>query len=69
MIKKSVIIAGRHNTSISLEAEFFEELLGICKEKKLSLNALVTEIDANREKKENLSSSIRIYILNHLKKK
>ena len=26
MLKKSVIIAGRHSTSISLEEEFFTEL-------------------------------------------
>ncbi len=68
MLKKSVVIAGRHETSISLEKEFFEELNFICKEKKLSINQLVTQIDSERES-ENLSSAIRIYILKYLKEK
>lgn len=67
MKKISVIIAGRHSTSISLEEEFWIELQNISKEKCLSINQLVTEIDSLREK-ENLSSAIRIYILRHLKK-
>lgn len=68
MLKKSVVIAGRHETSISLEKEFFEELHLICREKKLSINQLVTQIDAERET-ENLSSAIRVYILKQLKEK
>lgn len=67
MLKKSVIIANRHSTSISLEAEFMAELETIAKQKRLSINQLVTEIDSKREH-DNLSSAIRIYILNHLKK-
>lgn len=67
MLKKSVIIANRHSTSISLEAEFMAELETIAKQKGLSINQLVTEIDSKREH-DNLSSAIRIYILNHLKK-
>ena len=57
----------RHSTSISLEPEFMEELEAIARQKGLSVNQLVTEIDSKREH-ENLSSAIRIYILNHLKK-
>ena len=67
MLKKSVVIANRHSTSISLEPEFMEELEAIARQKGLSVNQLVTEIDSKREH-ENLSSAIRIYILNHLKK-
>ena len=44
-----------------------EELEAIARQKGLSVNQLVTEIDSKREH-ENLSSAIRIYILNHLKK-
>ena len=66
MLKKSVVIANRHSTSISLEPEFMEELEAIARQKGLSVNQLVTEIDSKREH-ENLSSAIRIYILNHLK--
>lgn len=67
MLKKSVIIANRHETSISLEDEFFIELQTIAKEKNLSINQIVTLIDSEREV-DNLSSAIRIYILKYLKK-
>ena len=67
MLKKSVIIAGRHSTSISLEEEFFTELKLIAAARKMTINGLVTEIDASRIN-PNLSSAIRIYILNYLKK-
>ncbi len=68
MQKKSVVIAGRHQTSISLEDEFYAELENIAKEKNMSINGLVTEIDSKREH-ENLSSAIRVYILKYLKEK
>lgn len=68
MQKKSVVIAGRHQTSISLENEFYAELESIAKEKNISINSLVTEIDSKREHK-NLSSAIRVYILKYLKEK
>lgn len=68
MQKKSVVIAGRHQTSISLEDEFYAELESIAKEKNISINSLVTEIDSKREH-ENLSSAIRVYILKYLKEK
>lgn len=66
MKKKSVVIAGRHSTSISLEDEFLAELENIARQKGVSINQLVTEIDSKREH-ENLSSAIRIYILKYLK--
>lgn len=67
MKKISVIIAGRHQTSISLEEEFWSELQEIAKKKSLTINQLVTEIDSTREH-ENLSSAIRVFILKYLKK-
>ena len=66
MKKISVVIAGRHQTSISLEEEFWIEFQKIAKEKNISINQLATIIDANRLQ-NNLSSAIRIYILNYLK--
>ena len=69
MLKKSVIIAGRHNTSISIEREFYDELLAVCRERNISLNALVTEIDSARSGETNLSAAVRIYILQYLKNK
>lgn len=68
MKKISVIIAGRHQTSISLEEEFWLELQKISKEKSMTINEIVTEVDSLREY-ENLSSAIRVYILNYLKQK
>ena len=67
MRKQSVIIANRHSTSISLEDEFFDELKELARQKDMSINQLVTEIDAVREQ-ENLSSAIRVYVLKELKK-
>jgi predicted DNA-binding ribbon-helix-helix protein len=66
MLKKSVTIAGRHSTSISIEKEFWEELTKIAQNKGLSLNQLITQIDVEKNI-PNLSSAIRIYVLNHLK--
>lgn len=65
MRKISVVIANRHQTSISLEDEFFEELGRIAATEEKSLNALITEIDRTRNQ-NNLSSAIRIYILKDL---
>ncbi len=69
MLKKSVVIAGRHHTSISLEKEFYSELLAISKERQMSLNSLITEIDSGRGNNNNLSAAVRIYILQYLKNK
>jgi predicted DNA-binding ribbon-helix-helix protein len=63
--KRSVVIAG-HRTSISLEAEFWEELCRIAGRRGLSLNALVAAIDAERSARPtppNLSSALRIFVL------
>lgn len=68
MRKKSVLIAGRHATSICLEDEFFEALQLIAAEQNLSLNQLVTNIDKERLT-SNLSSAIRLYILKYYQNK
>lgn len=68
MLKKSVLIAGKHSTSISLEEEFFAELKAIAREQNISVNKLITDIDVNRNT-DNLSSAIRIYVLQHYKQK
>lgn len=68
MIKKrSVRIAG-HETSITLEDDFWRALSDIAEEKHLPLNALITHIDAERNA-PNLSSAIRLYVLAHLQVK
>ena len=68
MKKYSVVIANRHQTSISLEPEFYAELVNIAKSKNITINQLITQIDASRQI-NNLSSALRVYILEHLKSK
>ncbi len=65
-MKRSVRIAN-HKTSISLETEFWHELKIIAKRDALSLNQLVARIDAKRS--GNLSSALRLYVLQRLKEK
>ncbi len=66
VIKRSVNIAG-HASSVSLEAEFWEELKAIAQKRGISMNALIGEIDEDRE--GNLSSALRIYVLKTLQGK
>ena len=66
MKKVSVVIAGRHSTSVCLEEEFLYELKRIALIKKMSLNALITLIDRNKHS-DNLSSAIRVWVLNEIK--
>ena len=58
--KRSISISG-HKTSISLEDEFFDALWRMAAERKLTLRALVENIEEIRGR--NLSSSIRVYLL------
>ena len=68
MQKKSVLIAGRHATSISLEKEFFEALHNIAAEQEMSLNQLITIIDSKRSS-TNLCSALRVYVLKYYQQK
>lgn len=63
MKKRSIKIEG-HATSISLEDEFWAALQACATEDGVSLQALIEEIDATRQ--GNLSSAIRLYILERL---
>lgn len=63
-MKRSIRIA-RHNTSISLEPEFWAELKRIAAAERLSLNQLVAKIDTGRS--GNLSSALRVFVLKQLK--
>lgn len=64
--KRSIVIAG-HATSVSLEPQFWEALKDIAAERGLSLNQMVAEIDQVRG--GNLSSAIRVFVLENLQKK
>ncbi|HEY9539933.1 MAG TPA: ribbon-helix-helix domain-containing protein [Kiloniellaceae bacterium] len=60
--KRSVKIAG-HSTSLSLEGVFWDALKEVAIARGLSLNVLIEEIDRGRG--SNLSSAVRVYLLNH----
>jgi len=65
VLKRSVSIAG-HRTSISLEEPFWEGLREIAEREKISVQALIGRIDAERGE-QNLSSAIRVFVLNDLR--
>ena len=62
MAKRSITIAG-HRTSISLEEAFWQALGEIAALKSTSLAGLVVEIDRTRPSDVNLSSAIRLFVL------
>jgi len=64
--KRSIAIRG-HRTSFSLEEEFFAELEAIAVARAVSLAALVAEIDAQRGRNANLSSALRVFVLEVVK--
>lgn len=66
VLKRSVSIRG-HRTSISLERAFFEELSAIAGTRGMALAALVAEIDDARPKETNLSSALRLHVLQWVK--
>ena len=62
VVKRSVTIRG-HRTSFSLEQPFFRALTEIAGRRMISLAALVAEIDGKRPKGANLSSALRVFVL------
>ncbi|MBB4039317.1 putative DNA-binding ribbon-helix-helix protein [Microvirga flocculans] len=67
IVKRSVSIAG-HRTSISLEEPFWAGLREIAERDKLSVQALIGCIDAERGE-QNLSSAIRVFVLADLRER
>jgi predicted DNA-binding ribbon-helix-helix protein len=65
VMKRSVII-GRHKTSVSLEDEFWIQLKEIAGAKQATVSQLLAQIDERREY-SNLSSAIRVYVLEHFR--
>jgi predicted DNA-binding ribbon-helix-helix protein len=66
--KHSILIAG-HRTSLSVETAFWDQLKAIANRRGLSLNKLIEEIDGRRArdaKPSNLSSAIRVFVLDQL---
>ena len=65
VVKHSIVIAG-HKTSISLEDEFWSGLKQVVKAQNTTLSELVAGIKSQRGN-GNLSSAIRIFVLDHFR--
>ncbi len=65
--KRSVTIRG-HRTSFSLEDVFFDHVEAIARQRNLSVAALVAEIDESRQRQTNLSSALRLFVLDWVQK-
>jgi predicted DNA-binding ribbon-helix-helix protein len=64
--KRSVIIGSR-KTSVSLEDAFWQGLRDIAASRQVTLSHLIAGIDTERQH-GNLSSAIRLFVLDHYKK-
>jgi predicted DNA-binding ribbon-helix-helix protein len=67
IVKRSIVILGQ-KTSVSLEEPFWLALKAIALSRGETLAWLVGEIDTNR-KHGNLSSCLRLYVLDHYQKR
>lgn len=68
MIRKRSITLHGHRTSFSVEDAFLDELKAIATKRQLSFAALVAEIDEERPLDSNLSSALRLFVLQELKR-
>ena len=57
-----------HQTSVSIEQEFFDVLKQIAQEQKTSIASIIKDIDEKRTTNSNLSSELRIWILKQILK-
>ncbi|MEO0402949.1 MAG: ribbon-helix-helix domain-containing protein [Pseudomonadota bacterium] len=60
--KHSLTLKG-HRTSVSLEPEFWVAFRQIAAAKDIPINALASDIDANRDPEVGLASAIRVFVL------
>ena len=67
LVAKRTVIVGTHKTSVSMKSEFWNALKEIATQEGVSLAALVTRIDTDRHH-ANLSSTIRLYVLDHYRR-
>jgi predicted DNA-binding ribbon-helix-helix protein len=65
--KRSIVING-HQTSVTLEDAFWTELKQIAHLQGVTVSSLIGAVDARR-KQSNLSSAIRVFVLEHLQNK
>lgn len=67
MKKISVSLSG-HQTSITLEPEFIIVLKRIANARGVSIASIISEIDNTRNANTNLSSAIRVWVLDQVTK-
>ena len=65
VVKRSIVVKG-HKTSVSLEEAFWTSMKEIAAERDKTLSDLTSEIDSQRQQ-GNLSSAIRLFVLDHFK--
>ena len=65
MKKISVSLSG-HQTSITLEPEFIDILRKISAQKNQSIASIISDIDDKRKPNTNLSSAVRVWVLNQI---
>jgi predicted DNA-binding ribbon-helix-helix protein len=65
VVKRSIVVGG-HKTSVSLEEAFWSSMKEISGVRGMTLSELVGEIDTARQQ-GNLSSAIRLFVLDHFK--
>ena len=64
IIKRSVLVRG-HKTSISLEEPFWNGLKDIAASRGQPLTAVLQRVDLDRQDNSNLSSAVRLFVLEH----
>ena len=64
LVTKRSLVVGGHKTSVSLEDAFWIELRSIAHNLGVHLSQLVGSIDSERQH-SNLSSAIRLFVLDH----
>ena len=68
MIRKHSVTLHGHRTSFSLEDEFWAELKVIAQQRGIPLAQLLSEIDDARPEERNLSSALRVHVLQWIKR-
>jgi predicted DNA-binding ribbon-helix-helix protein len=69
VVKRSIRV-GAHNTSVGMEAAFWEGLKGIAAAQGIPVSHLIATIDNKRRKDHhsNLSSAIRLFVLGYYRR-
>ena len=64
VVKRSVVVAG-HKTSVTLEGAFWSALKEIAAARNIRVSELISTIKIERQRGSNLSSAIRLFILDY----